>query len=195
MRPVVLILGCLLASSCGSVEATPTALEARTGDQPTTSDAAAAKPEPVVWRDEERGFRVSHPDSWRRAASPLTPYLSDPVELFALGTYALRAGGDRCAHQPVNAVEDLGPEDALIVIFERAQPFTTEGYPPRPDDPRLARGTNRFCVPGRNRFDSWLPFGESGRAFYALIAIGENASDQTLAEVSAIYDSIAFDER
>jgi len=114
------------------------------------------------------------------------------VELLALGTYELRPGGDRCAHQPVNAIEDLGPRDALIVVFERAPPYTESGYPPRQGTPELAGGTGRFCVPGTNRLDSWLSFGEHGRAFYALLALGENASEETRAQLLAVYDGIVF---
>ena len=194
MRLAVLLLTCLLASGCGSGEAMPAPVEAPKGEEAATLEARDEEPGPIDWRDEERGFTVSYPETWQRAPSPLTPYLSDPLELLALGTYELRPSGDRCAHQPVNAIEDLGPRDVLIVIFERARPYAEGGYPPRQGPPELAGGTGRFCVPGTNRSDSWFSFGESGRAFYALIALGENASEETRAQLYAIYESISFDE-
>jgi len=186
MRLAVLLGTCLLTSACGGAGETRTATE--------TLEAGGEQRAWIHWRDEERGFTVTYPGAWQRAASPLTPQLSDPVELLALGTYELRPGGDRCAHQPVNAVEDLGPRDALIVIFERAQPYAQSGYPPRQGSPELARGTGRFCVSGTNRLDSWLSFGESGRAFYALLALGENASEETRTQLLAVYESIVFDQ-
>lgn len=194
MRLAVLFLISLLGAGCGGAEVTPAPAEAPIGEEAATLEARGAEPGRIDWRDEERGFTVSYPETWQRAPSPLTPNLSDPLELLALGTYELRPGGDRCSHQPVNAIEDLGPSDALIVIFERAPPYAEGGYPPRQGPPELAGGTGRFCVPGTNRLDGWFSFGENGRAFYALIALGENASEKTRAQLFTTYESIAIDE-
>lgn len=198
MRVLVVLLACLIGAGCGSsAESSAKEESSANADTPATEPTASAtegeEPQLVVWRNEQRGFTVTYPETWQQAPSPLTPNLSDPLELFALGTYKLRPGGDRCAHQPVTAVEDLGPKDALIVIFEREPPYPESGYPPRSGWPELDEGTNRFCVPGSTRSDSWLSFGESGRAFYALIAVGQNASDERRAQLRAIYDSIIFD--
>ncbi len=192
MRVLVLLSACLVAG-CGS-EASSTKVETPAAAEPTLPSQLEEVRE-VVWRDDERGFSVTHPDTWQRAPSSLTPYLSDPLELLALATYELRPGGDRCSHQPVNAVEDLGPTDALLVIFERAQPFTADGYPPRPSRLDLTQDTNRFCVSGTRRSDSWFAFGESGRAFYALVAVGEDVTNETRAQLYAIYESIRLAER
>lgn len=192
---LLVLLTCFVTSGCGGGDGSAAKVEAQAAEEPTVATAQNEGAREVVWRDNERGFTVTYPDTWQRAASPLTPHLSDPLELLALGTYELRPGGDRCSHQPVNAVEDLGTEDALLVIFERAQPYETDGYPPRRGPPELSGGTNRFCVSGTKRSDSWFSFGESGRAFYALIALGENASEETRAQLYATYESIRLDER
>jgi hypothetical protein len=185
MRWIALAATCIVGlSACGTEESKPA--------EPATEPVRA---QGIVWRDEARGFTVTYPETWQRAPSRLTPFLADPLELLALGTYPLRPGGDRCAHEPVNAVEDLGPRDALLVIFERAQPYDDAGYPPRKGAPELVAGTNRACVPDANRSDAWLSFGESGRAFYALLALGADASAETRAELVAIYDSIVFEPR
>ncbi|MBA2462372.1 MAG: hypothetical protein H0V45_11500, partial [Actinobacteria bacterium] len=78
------------------------------GDEQSSQDAVPTPAERIAWRDEDGGLTVRYPETWRRSATPLTPHLGDPVEVLALGTYSLRPGGDRCAHQPVNAVDDLG---------------------------------------------------------------------------------------
>ena len=65
------------------------------------------------------GFSVTYPSDWSPASEILTPTLTDPREIFALGTYPLRPGGPNCAQYPVNAIEDLGPTDALIWLAER----------------------------------------------------------------------------
>ena len=180
---------CLLVAACGGADSAP-------DESATGADATAGRDsDEIVWRDEARGLSVAVPAGWQRATEPLTPHLGDPVEVLALGTYPLRPGGDRCAHQPVNAVEELGPDDALLVLFERAPPFGPHGYPPRPATLSLETGTNRFCVPATGRADAWFSFGESGRAFYVLAAVGETASAATRAQLDAIYASLAFESR
>lgn len=186
MKPhALLALACLVAGCGGAAE------------QSSRAPASASPPPPenVGWADEQRGFSLTHPATWQRASEPLTPDLGDPRELLALGTYPLRVGGDRCAHHPVNAVEDLGPRDALLVIFERAPPYAGRGYPPRPARLKLEAGGNKFCVPDTDRKDTWLAFGESGRAFYLLAAVGPDASAETRRQLDAIYDSLEFEPR
>jgi hypothetical protein len=95
----------------------------------------------------------------------------------------------------VNAAEDLGPRDAMLVIFERAEPFSAEGYPPRTGAPELAADTKLACVPAGNRHGAWVAFGESGRAFYALLLLGADAPEETRDELLAVYDSFVVDAR
>ncbi len=185
MRSLLLVAACcVVLPACGADEV-----------EHAGSTAEPEQPERIVWRDEARGFTVTYPATWQHAPTRLTPFLGDPLELLALGTYRLRPGGDRCAHQPVDALEDLGPRDALLVIFERAEPYAKTGYPPRAGPPELTVDTNRFCVPAGGRLDGWTSFGESGRAFYALLALGEDAPAETRAELLAIYEGVVFDPR
>jgi hypothetical protein len=185
MRWVLVSLLCAAGlSACGA-----------RGDEQASPAVERPREEGIVWHDEERGFTVTYPGTWQPAASPLTPFLGDPLELLALGTYPLRPGGDRCSHQPVNAVEDLGPRDALLVIFERAEPYSESGYPPREGTPELVAGTNRACVPDPARSDAWFSFSERGRAFYALLALGGDAPAETRGELLAIYESLVFEPR
>ena len=65
------------------------------------------------------GVIVTYPSGWALAPETLTPTLTDPSEVFALGTYPLRPGGSGCAQFPTNAIEDLGPTDALVWLADR----------------------------------------------------------------------------
>ena len=159
----------------------------------------AARPTELGWvtyDDSRHRFSVRYPKDWYRAAKRLTPNLEDPREILSLGTYPLRAGGDRCAQFPVNALEDLGPEDAFISIQERQDP-TTERSGPRPRRFRILRddgSEGSFCVTGP-RLDHWVPFKDSGRAFYALYVVGESAPEATRRDVRKVLESLSFEAR
>jgi hypothetical protein len=125
---------------------------------------------------------------WRQAPEPLTPQLADPAEVLAVGTYPLRPGGERCEHWPVRALEDLGPEDALVVVYEVRSGIVPARFPPLDQvvDTPVQAGTNRFCVPSERRRDAWFPFAVDGRAFHALVALGPEASAGREAEARSV---------
>jgi hypothetical protein len=149
----------------------------------------------VTYRDQELGLAVRYPSDWHRAGERLTPQLRDPTEVLSLGTFPLRVGGDRCSHMPVRALEDFGPTDAFISLQEREHPVAGEFVPRRvfraPDDTR----TGRFCVPDAQRADDWLFFGDSGRGFYAIVALGTEASPTTRRELVEILNCLEFEPR
>ena len=166
------------------------------GDARQAGDTATARNESLVYRNVERGFAVAHPKTWILATRRLTPNLADPKELVAVATFDSPPGGDRCSHMPVAAVEAMGPNDALIVVFERQPPWPASGYPPRSElDVVLEANTNRFCVPAEGRLDAWTTFSDAGRAFYLLAAVGPEASARTRAELRRIVASLQFEER
>jgi hypothetical protein len=98
---------------------------------------------------------------------------------------------------PENAVEELGPTDAIIVVFERAPPFGPRDYPQRPERRSLlledVANSGRFCVPDPERLDTWVSFGDGDRVFYLLVAIGKAAPAETRDELIEILDSIRFE--
>jgi hypothetical protein len=149
----------------------------------------------VAYRDVERGFAVRYPADWHRAQERLTPKLSDPIEVLSLGTFPLRPGGERCSHMPVRALEDFGPRDAFVSIQERAKPGPGE-FEPRPAfrAPTDLR-TGRFCVPDLERADDWLFFSDNGRGFYAIVALGTEASPQTRRDLVDVLNSLQFAPR
>jgi hypothetical protein len=197
MRRAILLLATAalltLASCGGQRSSTPATGEA--GEQPTTRTTNSEREGWATHRDKIRGLGVSYPSDWYRSEKRLTLNLQDPEEILSLGTYPLRPGGGRCAHHPVNALEDLGPADAFVSVLERAAPFPATNYPARPSSFELPTdtGTNRFCVPSNGRLDEWVSFGDKGRAFYLLVALGEAASEETKTELLTVLNSLSFD--
>lgn len=62
-----------------------------------------------MFHDSQTKFFIA---SWN---TTLTPQLSDPHEILAVGSYPLRPGvGPHCVQYPVNAIEDLAPNDTLV---------------------------------------------------------------------------------
>lgn len=196
-RFVPLLVGAifLAVTSCGGEQPGSSPAVSRAQEQtPSTGDS-----ETIDWdtySSEERGVEVTYPSDWYRAEERLTPKLQDPLEILSLGTYPLRPGGDRCDQHPVNALEDLGPDDAFILVLERAEPYPASGYPPRPSRFELPSDseTNRFCVPYTRRLDEWLAFSDGGRAFYLLVALGDSASEETRMDLFRILNSLNFNE-
>lgn len=183
MRRGLLVLALLAVSACGGN--TP---QARDEDPP-----APAQSEAITYRSDANGYEVTYPAGWHVAGERLTPNLDDPREILALATYETPAGGNRCAHQPVAALEALGRADALVALFERRPPWPQSGYPPRRTvEVKLQSGTGRFCVVDPKRLDAWVSFQDAGRAFYLLVAVGPEASPRTRKDVTAILDSLTF---
>jgi hypothetical protein len=142
------------------------------------------------YRDPELGFAVRYPADWHRAEERLTPNLGDPTELLSLGTFPLRPGGDRCSHMPVRALEDFEPTDAFLSVQERAEPAKGE-FQARPVfEAPTDRRTGRFCVPDPQRADDWLLFSDNGRGFYAIVALGTEASPATRRELVEVLNSL-----
>jgi hypothetical protein len=164
---------------------------------------SVADPSPTpdwrVYESAEHGFSVRYSLSWTRAEEVLTPNLEDPREILSLGTFTMTAGGDNCAHFAEHAVASMGSEDAFVSIQERegnlagpdvvnreARPLTLEdGY-----ETEL-----RDCLEAPATFtDRLIPFHDSGRWFYAFVALGSDVSDDTVHEVEGILDGLSFEE-
>jgi hypothetical protein len=161
--------------------------------------------------DEVRDYSVTYPSGWTVAEENLTPWLSSPGEILSLGTFPLRVSEDpddglRILDAPVApaALADMDARDALISIQEtsnvdpdffepRSPTFGPLGcedaiYGCRPSEdadlPDAARN-----VPFRAW---WIPFRDSGRAFYLFVAIGNEAAAGLRADAWAVADSLAF---
>jgi hypothetical protein len=141
------------------------------------------------------GTRVQIPsEGWHVSDASLSS--SSNPELFALGTFDMRPGGDTCPHFPEFAYEDMGPTDAFVVVQEG--PPDAQGVPPRPvafDESMGGPLDIPFCLsrPDADQlFIRYIPFVDGDRVIYVFIGIGPEASDQRRAEVFGILDRMHF---
>lgn len=149
----------------------------------------------VAYHDSELGFAVRYPPDWHRAEERLTPQLGDPTEILSLGTYPLHVGSPRCGNYPVRALDEFGPTDAFISIQEREHPVAGEFLPRSVFHAPMDTRTGRFCVPDSDRADDWLFFSDSGRGFYAIVALGTEASPETRRALVDVLNSLQFEPR
>jgi hypothetical protein len=155
-------------------------------------------PHPKARAFTAHGITAALPAGWQRAAHRLTPNLSDPREVLAVGTYPLRYRRTGCAHMPSSALEDLGPRDALVTLQERGlDPHSSwRGFPRRPRrfGPSLGGPSEASdCVPRARFRDHWFTFADGGRHFHVLVAFGPNASPTTRGQAWAILDGLVVD--
>jgi hypothetical protein len=184
-----LVLGAAACGGAPSAERQPATTEP--GIEWTTHDVPGA------------ALVVRYPSSWTRSAKPLMPHLGDPKELIALSTFTARPGGQNCGHMPENALEDMSPADALVVVEERLGDYegagTPEDYPGRPARFGPTDGYRSEAVDCLDHrkvfFDRLIPFSDSGRRFYAYVALGSEAPAGVEAQAWAILDQLEIGTR
>ena len=152
----------------------------------------------VGFRDRELGVAGAHPEGWHRARA-LTN-LVVPREVLALATYPLRGGSRAGECAPASAREDMPADGAFVWLLEYRPlrgdvwaDLPRERFPPRPDTfelrrTDLERGVSCFPGPGR-----MTTFSAAGRPFQLLVALGERAPDERLAQVRDVLDSLRFE--
>jgi hypothetical protein len=189
-RQVASALACLALVACTS---------SSTGGRITGERGGARWEEHT---SDEFQYAVALPPGWTIATETLTPNLGTPTEILSFGTYGLRPGGDACAQVPVNALEDLGPTDAFATIQERPHAYPSDVFLDRPvhlESLAVPKNGRRHlevpeCLsdPDKPMSMWWIPFRDEGRAFYLLVAVGPDASDQTSDRLWEILDGIRF---
>jgi hypothetical protein len=120
---------------------------------------------------------------WHPAAENLTPKLISPKDLLSVGTFRMRPGGE-CNHLPSQAYSDMGARDGLITIMEHGGKGSD--FPPKPDHFRLDARPGPFeCAPSK-LIAQQFNFSDSGRHFYAFVALGARGPED---EAESILDS------
>ncbi|WP_028065745.1 hypothetical protein [Solirubrobacter soli] len=153
---------------------------------------------PAAVAEGARGVSVELAAGWQAAPASLTPNLTDPREVLAVGTYPLRFRETACAHMPGSALEDLGPTDALVTVQERGvDPGSSwSDFPARPAHfgPELGAASEASaCAPGTRFTDHWFRFSQGDRHFHVLVAFGPQASPAVQAQAWATLDRLRID--
>ena len=159
--------------------------------------------------DETSGYAVTYPDGWGVADQNLTPWLSSPSEILSLGTFPLRVSDDpedgfRLFDAPVApaALEDITGRDAFISVQGGTESFGDARSRPDHFGPLDCEDAIYGCQPAKDLPEPWrsapfrawwIPFQDSGRAFYLFVAIGNEATPELRDEAWAVADSLAFD--
>lgn len=151
----------------------------------------AAAGAPLTWTSELDGLALQHPDRWRVAGQPMTPYDTDTFEVVALSTFDPPAGDGRCDPVPLTALEAMGGDDALLVLRE-AVPGWEEA-----EDRALAAvrevADRPGCPPPSLDVHAWerdVVDEATGRRFHAYVAAGGDAPSALVDEAWAILDSL-----
>ena len=155
----------------------------------------------VRFGDPAVGVAGRYPSGWYRERA-LTRQ-SDPREVLALATYPLRGGAEAGECAPDTARADMPPDGAFIWLLEY-RPFggdawprlLRERFPPKPERFEIGR---RDLAPANEHLDCFsspgysATFRSADRPFDLLVAFGAQPSDERLAEVNGILNSLQFE--
>jgi hypothetical protein len=132
------------------------------------------------------------PAGWHVAARSLTPHLTNPRELFTVGTGRLLAGPGRCAHVPSAALAAMRPTDVLVTVQERFG--SPRAFPARPSrfalPPASLNDAAECAGPRRTFAASWFGFRDRGRGFHVIVAVGRSAPGSRVHQALGILDSM-----
>jgi hypothetical protein len=142
--------------------------------------APSGQPELTHYRNDEKGFAIDYPTSWRRSAGALMPDNDDATELVSIGTYDLPTGSTTCPTGPQNALDALPADGALVSVQERTDFMFAPAratYPPA--DPIAASDQPGLCMVGSS-YEHWVvTFTDQNRSVRVLVAFGSEASAAT----------------
>ncbi len=151
----------------------------------------------------EFGMVVTHPTDWYLAEESLTPNLSNPREVFSLGSFPLEPGGPNCAQIPSQALHDMEATDVFVTVQERGSDAIPSGFDPRPDQfgPTPGSDNNALyeCLEPGELDDigsiHWLWFTDQDRYYHVAVAIGRNATAERVSAVWDVLDELVIEPR
>jgi hypothetical protein len=125
--------------------------------------------------------------------------IGDPVEILSVATFAISRNRGLC-----RSLAAVPPDQALVNLMERGRgAYGGPSFPPRPlkfgPDPELpGTSTWRHCAGGEKPgpvpvLDYFFGFGDAGRAFHVLVAIGRAAHPSVRRQAFRILDTLRFD--
>jgi hypothetical protein len=152
------------------------------------------------WRvrsDTDRGYSVEFPDSWHVAVQRMSR-ISEPRELFTVGTAALEWRPTNCEAFAGAAGASMSPADVVVTVWERGldRGSSWSDFPPRPaafgpvGNGERAEGN---CGEPEGTATHWRNFSDAGRHFHTLVRIGPEASAESAEEAWRILDRLTLD--
>ena len=151
----------------------------------------------TVVSDPARGYSVSFPSSWQIAREQLSR-ISEPRELFSVGTVALRWQPTNCDAFAGAAGVGMGSDVVVVTVWERRgdRDSAWSDFPRRPEGfapVEEAEPAGPGCGEPRGTMIHWRNFSDSRRRFHTLVRIGPEATQQAAAEAWGILDSLRLD--
>ncbi|MCI0426338.1 MAG: hypothetical protein L0Z47_10935 [Actinobacteria bacterium] len=199
-----MVRGFLAAAAALAVVACSTAGTNERSDVASTTSGSSddeTRGQSVETRISDLNIVLTYPADWYLAEEDLTPAVSNPREVFSLGSFPLRPGGPNCAQVPTHALHDLGPTDVFLTVQERGGDATPSGWESRPDNfgPTPGSTDNEIydCVDPGERNDvraiHWMSFTDQDRYFYGRVALGRDADPDDVAAVWGVLDRLVIE--
>jgi hypothetical protein len=156
-----------------------------------------ANPEWTAHSEPARGYSVEFPDGWRLATEPMSR-ISEPRELFSVGTFALEWQPTNCEAFAGAAGASMGRAAVVVTVWERGfdRHSTWSDFPARPaafgpvGDGEPAGGE---CGEPAGTKTHWRNFSEAGRHLHTLVRIGPDASPGSAADAWSVLDRLRLD--
>src|SRR5262245_59865252 len=145
-----------------------------------------------VFENVRAGVSLTVPDGWHAATGPFTGLL-DPRERLVLTSFPVEGKVRSRGCSPDGLLRELPRSGLAALLLEYMHTGARRNFPRRP---------HQFVLrpPGGRGFDCFTPqptgdaqlfnFGESGRAFQLLVAVGKQATPQTRQAAERALDSL-----
>jgi hypothetical protein len=154
-------------------------------------------PDWTVHSRSARGYTVEFPDSWQVATERMSR-LSEPRELFSVGTAALEWKATNCEAFAGAAGASMDRADVVVTVWERGYDGHSawSDFPARPASfgPVGSGDSARGCGEPQGTVTHWRNFREAGRHFHTLVRIGPDAPQDSREDAWRILDSLRLDE-
>ena len=156
-----------------------------------------ADPDWTVRSDPARGYSVEVPDRWQLATERMSR-ISEPRELFSLGTGALEWRRTDCEAFAGAAGESMGPADVVVTVWERGYDShsTWSDFPARPSafgPVGDGEPANRGCGEPAGTRTHWRNFTDTGRHLHTLVRVGPDASAASRVDAWRVLDRLWLD--
>lgn len=153
-------------------------------------------PEWAAYSDATRGYSLAMPDEWHLATERMSR-ISEPRELFSVGTLALQWRPTDCEAFAGAAGAGMGRADVVVTVWERGHDrhSTWSDFPPRPAafGPVHDGDPASDCGEPAGTKTHWRNFSEAGRHFHTFVRIGPDASPGPVAEAWGMLDRLSLD--